>query len=367
MKKLMLVAAISLATVGAVEAQTIRATSGLGPSHVLATEAYPTLFEKLAEFTDGRWTGNDTPSGLLALNEMNQGLRDGVSEMGTMVLPYFAAAYPEASLVAELSMVGSDNRAISSAVTEYTATCADCIAEFRDNGQIYLGSDTTPTYAFLSKTPIHSSEDMQGLRIRTAGAVFTRLVESMGAEPVQMPASELFEALSQGVIDATYSSVSELKNARLYDVVTNVTEINQGVFNAAAVTNVSMLLWETMDPADRQALAHAAQYAQAIAVEGWREAEAESRVKGAELGIEFINPSEDLIQKASEFKEQHQATVVETLTERGVKNAEEKVARYLELVEKWHGLVEGVNTPEELAELRYQEIWSKVDFASYGL
>lgn len=109
---------------------TIRATSSFGPSHVLATDGYPALFKKLSELTDGRWTGNDTPSDLLAPNEMNT-----------------------------------------------------------------------------------------GLRIRSVGALFTRFVESMGAEPVQMPASELFEALNSGVIDATYSSVGDLKNAQFYDVV----------------------------------------------------------------------------------------------------------------------------------------------------
>lgn len=348
------------------QADTIRATSGFGPSHVLATSVYPELFKRLEEFTDGRWTGQDTSGGLLAPNEMNAGLRDGVSELGALLLPYFAADYPESTLPAELSMLGTNNMAISSAVTEYVATCAECQAEFAANGQVYLGSDTTPTYNFLSTKALRTTDDMHGVRIRTAGSVFTRFVEALGAEPVQMSSSELFEGLSSGVIDATYSSVSELKNAQLYDVVKYVTMIDLGVFNAAAITNASQILWFRMTPEDRDALVHAAQLAQALGVKSWLDAGAEAEKVGAERGIEFITPDESLLAMARDFNQSHLASVAATLESRGIKNAEEKVSRYIALVDKWHGLVTAETTAEELGELRYQEIWSKVDFSSYG-
>ena len=124
----------------------------------------------------------------------------------------------------------------------------------------------------------------EGIRIRTAGSVFTRFVESLGAEPVQMPSSELFEGLSSGVINATYSSVADLKNAQLYDVVKAVTLIDQGVFNAAAMTNASSILWTRMSAEDRAALAHAAQYAQTIGVQSWIDTTNEARAAGEKQG-----------------------------------------------------------------------------------
>lgn len=355
-----------LSTTATLHADEIRATSSFGPKHVLATDGYPALFAKLSELTDGRWTGNDTPSGLLAPNEMNTGLRDGVSEMGPIILPYFAADYPESGLVGELSILGTDNRAISSAVTEYLATCDECIAEFAANGQVFLGSDATTNYQFLSTKPIRTVDDMAGVRIRTAGSVFTRFVEFLGGEPVQMPSSELFEGLSSGVIDATYSSTADLQNAQLFDVVKTVTLIDQGVFNAAAMTNASQMLWGRMSVEDRQALAHASQYAQTIGVQSWITKSESAIETGKAQGIEFIIPDQALVDKAAEFRAMHLAGVAGTLTERGVTDAEAKIARYRELLTKWEGLVADVNTPEELAELRYQEIWSKVDYATYG-
>lgn len=352
---------------GAVQADTIRATSGFGPSHVLATDAYPKLFAKLGEFTDGRWDGQDTSSGLVAPNEMNSGLRDGVTELGALLLPYFVADYPESGLVTELSNLGSDNRAVSSAVTEYIVTCAECQAEFAANGQVYLGSDATPNYNFLSTTPIRTAADVQGVRIRTGSPLFTSFVESLGGVPVQMPASELFEGLSQGVLDATFSSTPELVNARLADVVTSVTEIEEGLFNGAAVTNASQLLWQRMTPEDRDALAHAAQYGIADVLIGWQDTVAEAREAADAQGIEYIEPDASLIEARDAFNEKHLAEASAILESRGVTDAQAKIDRYTALVEKWEGLIAGVQSADDLAELRYQEIFSKLDYSAFGL
>lgn len=365
-KLLVLASALSLSAMMPAEAQTIRAVSGFGPAHILATTAYPKMSEKLQEFTNGEWKIRDTPSGLLSIAEMNEGLSKGVAEMGTIIMPYFAASYPESALVAELSIVGTDNRAISSAVTEYIATCAECQAEFAKNGQVYTGSDATVTYELLTTKPVRNSEDLEGMRIRTAGSVFTRFVSDIGGEAVQMPSSELFEGLSSGVLDGTYSSAPDLKNAGLYDVVKYVTNIHQGVFNASAFPNVSTKLWTKMDESERQALVHAAQYAQVVGLYGWRETLDEATENGKKAGIQFIEPDESLKLKMAEFKKKHLASVADTLTERGVTNAQSKVDRYIALVEKWHKLVADVNTQDELAELRYREIWAKQDLSMYG-
>ncbi|ADZ90909.1 C4-dicarboxylate TRAP transporter substrate-binding protein [Marinomonas mediterranea] len=350
----------------AVSAKTIRAVSGFGPSHVLATTAYPIMAEKLKDFTDGRWKIRDTPSGLLSVSEMNQGLKRGVAEMGTIIMPYFAADFTNSALVAELSVVGTDNRAIASAVSEYISTCSECIAEFSTNGQVYTGSDATVTYELLTREPVRTSSDLAGMRIRTAGSVFTRFISEMGAEATQIPSTELFEMLSSGVLDGTYSSTPDLKNQRLYESVRYVTNIHQGVFNASAMPSLSNRIWSKMNEKDRHALMHAAQYAQAASIAGWRDILKEATAEGEKQGITFIEPDASLLAKAAEFRQKHIATVADTLEKRGVVNAQEKVDRYLALVEKWNHLVEGVDSIEELAELRYKEIWSHRKLMDYA-
>lgn len=366
MKNIVIAAALAFGIVGTANAETIRATSSFGPKHVLAVSGYPMLFKKLKEFTDGRWTGSDTPSGLLAPNEMNAGLRDGVSEMGPIIIPYFAADYLESGIVGELSMLGTDNRAISSAVTEYIATCGECVKEFSRNGQVYLGSDATTNYQFLSTVKIDSLDDLKGVRIRTAGSAFSSFVQKLGAQSVQLPSTEIFEALSSGVLNATYSSVADLKNAQLYDVVKFVTLVDKGVFNAAALSNVSQVVWDKMTIEDRGALAHAAQYSQAIATYSWRDTSAEAEKIAKERGIIFIKPNADFTTFGDKIRDEHMSTIAEKLSKKGIKNSQSKIDRYSALLKKWEGLVVNVKSADELAELRNTEIWNKIDLKTYG-
>ncbi|PLX39129.1 MAG: C4-dicarboxylate ABC transporter substrate-binding protein [Hyphomicrobiales bacterium] len=347
----------------AANADTIRATSGFGAAHVLATDVYPEFNVRLKEFTDGRWDLQDTPSGLVAPNEMSAALRDGVSEMGTLLMPYFPAEFPEAALPSELSIIGSSNLAISSAVTEYIATCAECQAEFQRNGQVYLGTDATPTYNILSSKPVRSIEDMKGLRIRTGAPLYAAFVEMLGGTATQIPSSELFESLSQGIIDGTMSANHEIIANRLGDVVKYVTEVNEGVFNGAADATVSKLLWDRMSVEDRAALARASQYGTVKGLYAFmRDAKAAREVEG----IEFIQMDEGLAAAKKKFNDAQIAKAADILTKRGVTDAQAKVDRYIALVEKWEGLVNDGMPYEELAELRYKEIFSKVDMGSYG-
>jgi TRAP-type C4-dicarboxylate transport system substrate-binding protein len=332
----------------------------------MAQAGYPALFKKLKELTDGRWTGYDTPSGLVGPGEMNAALREGITEMGPVIFPYFAADYIESGIVGDLSMLGTDNRAIASAVTEYIATCQECMKEFSKNGQVYLGSDATTAYQLLSTKKIENLNDLKGLRVRTGGAMYSYMMEKMGALPVYFPASEVFEALSSGVADATYSSVADLKNIQLYDAVKYVTLINKGVFNAAAMTNVSERVWDKMSMEDRASMARAAQYAQTIAIYSWRDTAAEAEKIGKEKGIEFIHPDKAFVKKGNDIREEYMAGITEELSKKGIKNAAAKVERYKALLTKWEGLVANVTTSDELAELRYQEIWSHIDMKTYG-
>ncbi|MFV0300751.1 MAG: C4-dicarboxylate TRAP transporter substrate-binding protein [Paracoccus sp. (in: a-proteobacteria)] len=347
----------------AASAETIRATSGFGPNHAIARDFYPAMFAKLEELTDGRWTGQDTPSGLVAPNEMSTGLRDGVTDFGPLLMPYFIAEYPESALVSELSMLGSSSAVVSAAVTEYLVTCEPCQAEFSRNGQVYLGSDTTPLYQLLSTRPVHTLADMKGLKVRSGSPFYAAYIEAMGGVAVQMQSSELFESLSQGVVDATFSSPHEIIANRLGDVIDYVTEIDQGVFNGAAVMTASKLLWDRMDDADRQALATASQYGLAEGLAGFdRQVE---EVKSGDA-VEFITPEDEVIAARDDFNEKRLAEAAAILESRGVTDTQAKIDRYVALVEKWEGLLTPETTVEDMAELRVREIWSGVDMASYG-
>lgn len=356
-----LTTAVSTASVAA--AETIRATSGFGPDHPIATTIYPELSARLSEFTDGAWDLQDTPSDLVTPIEMSAALRDGTTEFGALVIPYFSTGFAEAALPSELSVVGSNSLAISSATTEYLVTCAECQAEFTQNGQVYLGSGATSPYNLLTVKPIRTATDLRGVRIRTGAPLFAAFLKDQGGVVVQFPSSELVEKLDRGAVAGTFDSNQDIIANHLGDLVHYVTEIGLGVYNGAATATASRTLWDRMTSEDRAALARASQYGIAKGInEFLAGADAARDIEG----IEFIEMDDTLEAAKQSFIDKQLANAAQILESRGVTDASAKIDRYVLLVGKWEELVSEDMTAEELAQLRHDEIFAKLDMASYG-
>lgn len=343
-------------------AETIRATSGFGADHSLATAIYPEIGAKLDEFTQGGWSVEDTPSGMVAPNEMVAGLRDGKTDLGAVVLPYFPELYADSSLPSELSLIGSDSRAISAATTEYLVTCDACRAEFASNGQVYLGSDTTPSYNLLTTQPVRNAEDLRGMRIRVGAPIFAAFITKLGGVVVQAPSSELADALSRNAVAGTFDGDQEIIGGGVRDQIKFVTDIGLGVYNGAAAAVASQSLWDRMSPEDRAALARAAQYGIAKGVDTFRTQADEARKVE---GIEFIEMDDSLQSARDAFIGEQLTNAARILADRGVTDAQAKAYRYAALIGKWEHLITPEMTPEDLAQLRYDEIFADLDMAAF--
>jgi len=70
-----------------------------------------------------------------------------------------------------------------------------------------------------SNVPIKSLEDVKGKKIRMAGLVPSQLVQELGATPVTLAATELYESLQRGVVDAVeFSSPAVDEDGKIHEV-----------------------------------------------------------------------------------------------------------------------------------------------------
>ena len=60
----------------------------------------------------------------------------------------------------------------------------------------------TPPYDLVSKKPIVTPKDWQGLKVRTTGGMMAKQVAAMGAVPVFVSTSEAYTAFQRGTVDA---------------------------------------------------------------------------------------------------------------------------------------------------------------------
>jgi TRAP-type transport system periplasmic protein len=76
---------------------------------------------------------------------------------------------------------------------------------------------------YTTAKPVRTLEDLRGLKIRAPGPVQTTMLRALGAVPLNMPASEMYDALERGVVDGLVTGLSAIKGYRLEQLVKHAT------------------------------------------------------------------------------------------------------------------------------------------------
>lgn len=124
--------------------------------------------------------------------------------------------------------------------------------------------------SFSANRPIHSPEDLAGLRMRIqASKVLEAQMQRLGAIPVMMAFSDVHPALSAGVVDGTENPHSNLYTQRMHEVQRYLTVSDHGYLGYAVIT--SKRFWDSLPRGVRrqleQAMREASAYANRIAHE----------------------------------------------------------------------------------------------------
>lgn len=95
----------------------------------------------------------------------------------------------------------------------------------------------------ISRTPIRTVADLNGLKIRSGGAtpLLTQPLVALGAAPVPMPLGEVVPGLQTGTIDAATNSMAVVNGFRMADVARYVTYLPGNYTTVAAVVNRGFL------------------------------------------------------------------------------------------------------------------------------
>lgn len=360
---------------GAQAKQTLRYAVGFPTG--AAPESARIYADAVKEYSDGSLNLRVFDLSLLNLAEMSGGVKQGIADIGYVLTPYFPAEFPHLNMATELSMLlaldddpsGKGGLAFGGAMAEFVfQNCPECNADFLQQNQVYTGTGGSSNYMLLCNKPMRTEADLQGSRLRAGGAAWARWARAMGATPSSMPGNEIFEALHQGVVDCAIISAPELSGLNLKDAVTDITLNLPGGAFSGATTNVNAELWSKLTPEQRTALLRAgalmgAQVSHRYLEYGARDIE-QARAKGARV----VEADPALVARSREVIQADLNTVAETYAKQyGVKRADEIVATMQQLIPRWMALVENVETADELAQLYWDEVYSKVDVNTHGV
>jgi TRAP-type transport system periplasmic protein len=83
-----------------------------------------------------------------------------------------------------------------------------------------------PGLVHTGKKPVKVMEDLKGLKLRCSGTS-AKVVRALGATPVAMPQTEVYDALQKGVVEGVVCPIEALKGFKLTEV-TKYTMLNYG-------------------------------------------------------------------------------------------------------------------------------------------
>lgn len=183
--------------------------------------------ERLGEETNGQVTTELFPGGtLLGSGDIFDGVTQGVAEVGLDSPAYDVGRFPAASVI-NMPLGFMCARSAS-------ATLLELLTEFQPEEfadyEIITAFTTEPAY-LQTQEPVTTTADLQGLELRTSGAL-TSALSSLGAAPVGLPMPEVSQALETGVIKGYVSSREVLKDFGLSDQVSYVTNYPFAVSNS---------------------------------------------------------------------------------------------------------------------------------------
>jgi len=315
---------------------------------------------------------------LLGQGEVAPGLRDGIVGIGFVVTGYLPVEFSEMNLMANLSMLvtsgtPTDNivAVASGAMMEYVLfNCPECLQQIAGQNMVFLSSGATNPYDLLCRGSVTTLADMPGRRFRSGAANFTRWAESVGATVVSMDSTEVFDAMSQGVLDCNMLSLGDIISNGLLDIVeTALLGVPGGVYSGFATNAVNLDTWRSLTNEQRGVLIEASAGLVADIVIAQQQNLADATAAAIDAGITVQQADESTMAATEAFVQRDLEVITEQFTTRyGTAAAAAKIELSAELIERWKGLTEGIGTDRDaLVALFQREIFSRLDPSTYAM
>jgi len=215
-------------------------------------EMHQLWIDEVEKRTDGRVKITLHPGGvLLGATEIYNGVATGVADLGTTCPSYTPGMFP---LIEAFELPGYRNvnaKASSMTINEGYKTIKQELGtdEFDDVKVLFLWA--TGPGNIMSKRPVRTLEDMNGLEIRAVGGTIPS-IERLGATAHAMPMSEAYLALDQGLVNGILAPNETLRAFRLAEVINYVTN-TPFLYNIAFIKIMNKNTWNSL-PADIQSV-----------------------------------------------------------------------------------------------------------------
>jgi TRAP-type C4-dicarboxylate transport system substrate-binding protein len=197
-------------------AEEIKLHSFVPPNHVIWTDVLIPWGKEIEKASNGKMTVRYFPSMQLGGKppELFRQAVQGISDAIFSLPGYTSADFP---MMALTELPGTANSADDGTRKLWKNFDKYLAGEFKGTKVLMLWNSDSASLMSRSK-PIRTLEDLKGMRIRTPSAAQSAQLEALGATPIDMPVTQIYNNLERGVIDATMIPMSAALDFKLIEV-----------------------------------------------------------------------------------------------------------------------------------------------------
>lgn len=214
--KLLIAASTAIVLTSQVVAEELKFANFTPPFHTINASVIEKLNNDLSAATNGELTVRGYHGGELGSGPAEQYIRvlQGAADMA-WGLPGYTSSQFGKTMIAELP--GAIPEDMPGYQALWRAFDDNLSQEFPGTKPLALWT-SEPNIFIMRDKVIRSPQDLKGLKVRVAGSTAAEVAKALGATPVQMPISQVYNAMQTGLIDGVITGASTLKDFKLDEV-----------------------------------------------------------------------------------------------------------------------------------------------------
>lgn len=310
------------------------------PTHALITDGFQPYADKVKQETGGKlsfqlFSGGSVVSAKTVLSSIG----DGLVSSGYVVDAYIPQVLPNSNLSSDLGVYNKDALSATAAATEFQLlNCPGCISDMAKASAVTLGVHSLAPYVLMCKSEVKTLDDLKGKKVKTAG-LWGRLTAEFGMTPVNMPVTDIYEALERGTLDCVLGPEGWLKSYNIWDSVHFVVEQPLGTWAGGHAMTVNKGVWDSLTPAERTVMrANAPALLTGMTLAYDHEA-AIARAEAKKRNINYVPTLPGMDEAFQKAREIVRAEAVKKAASRGVQDPEGAAKTYRALLAKWDRVV----------------------------
>jgi len=226
-------AVVAIGLTPAAQAAELRFATGFPASHLLQKNVWEPWAAEVAKRSNGSLTIRMFPGGALGPAPATfQRVKAGVADIGYSLQGFTSDQFPRTLLV-EIPDVARNNVTATRKMWAAYDLLKDDYQGVKVIGLLSTGPNVIVTRDKLVRVP----EDIRGLRLRVPSKLLGDVLGSMGASPVFMNITEVYNAVQTGVLAGITTGTSAIRGFKLGEVIKYYNDYEFGVSPQFVVMN----------------------------------------------------------------------------------------------------------------------------------